>query len=167
MCVCVANKHGLHSPKLPWMRSTSIKPPPKQIKDQINRGCDERWRRLRKRKYVCVRVCTCVRAAVSVRMCVSSAHTAVSSVTFRAECRQQHLSVVEMAALRQEHRYGLSCAKINKNAPNQTLFHVKLTDTAIRTLEAYQNLKVRQLIRFANFRACESFFFLYLYLLAS
>uniref|UniRef100_A0A3Q0T740 Si:ch211-13k12.2 n=1 Tax=Amphilophus citrinellus TaxID=61819 RepID=A0A3Q0T740_AMPCI len=46
-----------------------------------------------------------------------------------------------MAALRQEHRYGLSCAKINKNTPNQTLFHVKLTDTAIRTLEAYQNLK--------------------------
>ncbi|CAJ1056842.1 RNA polymerase II elongation factor ELL2 [Xyrichtys novacula] len=50
-------------------------------------------------------------------------------------------SVVEMAALRQEHRYGLSCGKINKNTPNQTLYHVKLTDTAIRTLEAYQNLK--------------------------
>ncbi|KAM4618563.1 RNA polymerase II elongation factor ELL2 isoform 1-T1 [Polymixia lowei] len=46
-----------------------------------------------------------------------------------------------MAALRQEHRYGLSCVKINKNAPNKTLYHVKLTDTAIRTLEAYQNLK--------------------------
>ncbi|XP_074533942.1 RNA polymerase II elongation factor ELL2 isoform X2 [Halichoeres trimaculatus] len=46
-----------------------------------------------------------------------------------------------MAALRQEHRYGLSCGKINKNTPNQTLYHVKLTDTAIRTLETYQNLK--------------------------
>ncbi|XP_029010711.1 RNA polymerase II elongation factor ELL [Betta splendens] len=46
-----------------------------------------------------------------------------------------------MAALRQEHRYGLSCGKINKNTPNQSLYHVKLTDTAIRTLEAYQNLK--------------------------
>ncbi|XP_051580572.1 RNA polymerase II elongation factor ELL2-like isoform X2 [Myxocyprinus asiaticus] len=46
-----------------------------------------------------------------------------------------------MAALRQEHRYGLSCGKINKNVPNKTIFHVKLTDTAIRTLEAYQNLK--------------------------
>ncbi|XP_051513430.1 RNA polymerase II elongation factor ELL-like [Myxocyprinus asiaticus] len=46
-----------------------------------------------------------------------------------------------MAALRQEHRYGLSCAKINKSVPNKTIFHVKLTDTAIRTLEAYQNLK--------------------------
>ncbi|XP_017261559.1 RNA polymerase II elongation factor ELL [Kryptolebias marmoratus] len=46
-----------------------------------------------------------------------------------------------MAALRQEHRYGLSCGKINKNTPNQSLYHVKLTDTAIRTLEAHQNLK--------------------------
>ncbi|XP_046898544.1 RNA polymerase II elongation factor ELL2-like [Hypomesus transpacificus] len=46
-----------------------------------------------------------------------------------------------MAALRQEHRYGLSCGKIDKNIPNKTLYHVKLTDTAIRALEAYQNLK--------------------------
>ncbi|TRY99173.1 hypothetical protein DNTS_027631 [Danionella cerebrum] len=46
-----------------------------------------------------------------------------------------------MAALRQEHRYGLSCGKINKSIPNKTIFHVKLTDTAIRTLEAYQKLK--------------------------
>uniref|UniRef100_A0A8C2AIU6 RNA polymerase II elongation factor ELL2-like n=1 Tax=Cyprinus carpio TaxID=7962 RepID=A0A8C2AIU6_CYPCA len=46
-----------------------------------------------------------------------------------------------MAALRQEHRYGLSCGKINKSIPNKTIFHVKLTDTAIRTLEAYKNLK--------------------------
>lgn len=61
-----------------------------------------------------------------------------------------------MAALRQEHRYGLSCGKINKNSPNQTLYHVKLTDTAIRTLEAYQNLKVRADSRY-NFAA---FFFL-------
>lgn len=60
-----------------------------------------------------------------------------------------------MAALRQEHRYGLSCGKINKNSPNQTLYHVKLTDTAIRTLEAYQNLKVRADSRY-NFAA---FFF--------
>ncbi|XP_028814388.1 RNA polymerase II elongation factor ELL [Denticeps clupeoides] len=46
-----------------------------------------------------------------------------------------------MAALRQEHRYGLSCGKISKSVPNRTIYHVKLTDTAIRTLEAYQNLK--------------------------
>ncbi|KAL3992768.1 CD22 antigen [Sarotherodon galilaeus] len=46
-----------------------------------------------------------------------------------------------MASLRQEHQYGLSCGKNNKNSPNRTLYHVKLTDTAIRALEAYQNLK--------------------------
>ncbi|MFT7806729.1 RNA polymerase II elongation factor ELL2-like [Arapaima gigas] len=46
-----------------------------------------------------------------------------------------------MAALKQEHRYGLSCGKINKNSQNKTLYHVKLTDTALRALEAYQNLK--------------------------
>ncbi|XP_061577865.1 RNA polymerase II elongation factor ELL [Cololabis saira] len=46
-----------------------------------------------------------------------------------------------MAALREERRYGLSCDKIHKNSPSQSLYHVKLTDTAIRTLEAYQNVK--------------------------
>lgn len=61
-----------------------------------------------------------------------------------------------MAALRQEHRYGLSCSKIHKNSPNQTLFHVKLTDTAIRTLETYQNLKVRGTIA-CNFGASVRF----------
>ncbi|XP_048025665.1 RNA polymerase II elongation factor ELL [Megalobrama amblycephala] len=61
-------------------------------------------------------------------------------MTFGRECRQ-FTSVPDMAALRQEHRYGLSCGKINKSIPNKTIFHVKLTDTAIRTLEAYQNLK--------------------------
>ncbi|XP_034385696.1 RNA polymerase II elongation factor ELL2-like [Cyclopterus lumpus] len=47
-----------------------------------------------------------------------------------------------MASLRQEHHYGLSCGKNNKNSPNRTLYHVKLTDTAIRALEAYQQLKI-------------------------
>ncbi|XP_047218262.1 RNA polymerase II elongation factor ELL2-like [Girardinichthys multiradiatus] len=46
-----------------------------------------------------------------------------------------------MASLRQEHHYGLSCGKATKNCPSITLYHVKLTDTAIRALEAYQNLK--------------------------
>uniref|UniRef100_A0A3B3TGW7 Mediator of RNA polymerase II transcription subunit 19 n=2 Tax=Poecilia latipinna TaxID=48699 RepID=A0A3B3TGW7_9TELE len=46
-----------------------------------------------------------------------------------------------MASLRQEHHYGLSCGKTTKNSSNITLYHVKLTDTAIRALEAYQNLK--------------------------
>ncbi|CAG13101.1 unnamed protein product [Tetraodon nigroviridis] len=65
-----------------------------------------------------------------------------------------------MAALRQEHRYGLSCSKIHKNSPNQTLFHVKLTDTAIRTLETYQNLKVRATIA-CNFGASVRFTAIY------
>lgn len=77
----------------------------------------------------------------------SSAH---HRVTFERECRQ-FTSVTDMAALRQEHRYGLSCGKINKSVPNKTIFHVKLTDTAIRTLESYQNLKVT---RFISFRQC-------------
>ncbi|KAL6113343.1 uncharacterized protein ACO6RY_11658 [Pungitius sinensis] len=47
-----------------------------------------------------------------------------------------------MASLSQEHHYGLSCGQNNKNSPNRTLYHVKLTDTAIRALEAYQKLKI-------------------------
>ncbi|XP_019722248.1 RNA polymerase II elongation factor ELL2 isoform X1 [Hippocampus comes] len=52
-----------------------------------------------------------------------------------------------MASLGQERSYGLSCGKnnnnnsSNKHGPNRTLYHVKLTDTAFRALEAYQNLK--------------------------
>ncbi|XP_051776186.1 RNA polymerase II elongation factor ELL2 [Erpetoichthys calabaricus] len=46
-----------------------------------------------------------------------------------------------MAALREELRYGLSCAKINRSLPNKSLYHVKLTDTAMRALEAFQNFK--------------------------
>ncbi|XP_045889619.1 RNA polymerase II elongation factor ELL2-like isoform X1 [Micropterus dolomieu] len=46
-----------------------------------------------------------------------------------------------MASLRQEHHYGLSCGKNKKTSSNRTLYHVKLTDTAIRALEAFQNLK--------------------------
>uniref|UniRef100_A0A3B5QR57 RNA polymerase II elongation factor ELL N-terminal domain-containing protein n=1 Tax=Xiphophorus maculatus TaxID=8083 RepID=A0A3B5QR57_XIPMA len=58
-----------------------------------------------------------------------------------------------MASLRQEHRYGLSCGKTTKNSSNSTLYHVKLTDTAIRALEAYQNLKaVRRFSQYENLR---------------
>ncbi|XP_057695567.1 RNA polymerase II elongation factor ELL-like [Corythoichthys intestinalis] len=50
-----------------------------------------------------------------------------------------------MASLGQDRRYGLSCGKNNssnnKHGLNRTLYHVKLTDTAIRALESYQNLK--------------------------
>ncbi|XP_072291605.1 RNA polymerase II elongation factor ELL2 [Eucyclogobius newberryi] len=47
-----------------------------------------------------------------------------------------------MAALRQEHRYGLSCGQVQKGWTNHSLRHVKLTDTALRALEGFQNLKV-------------------------
>ncbi|XP_033839197.1 RNA polymerase II elongation factor ELL2-like isoform X1 [Periophthalmus magnuspinnatus] len=46
-----------------------------------------------------------------------------------------------MASLRQEQHYGLSCGKNTKNNPNRTLYHVKLTDSALRALEAFQNIK--------------------------
>ncbi|KAG1944788.1 MARVEL domain-containing protein [Pimephales promelas] len=88
--------------------------------------------------YLCVYVCLFV--------CVYDVETTLSRnpaqlrMTFGLECRH-FTSVPDMAALRQEHRYGLSCGKINKSIPNKTIFHVKLTDTAIRTLEAFQNLK--------------------------
>ncbi|XP_034027897.1 RNA polymerase II elongation factor ELL2-like [Thalassophryne amazonica] len=48
-----------------------------------------------------------------------------------------------MSALRQEHSYGLSSTQISKNT-KQSLYHVKLTDSAIRMLETYQNLKVKR-----------------------
>uniref|UniRef100_A0A8C7Y3P8 Si:ch211-13k12.2 n=1 Tax=Oryzias sinensis TaxID=183150 RepID=A0A8C7Y3P8_9TELE len=46
-----------------------------------------------------------------------------------------------MASLRELRRYGLSCGENNRTRSNSTLYHVKLTDTAIRALEAFQNLK--------------------------
>uniref|UniRef100_A0A8C6UXH4 RNA polymerase II elongation factor ELL N-terminal domain-containing protein n=1 Tax=Neogobius melanostomus TaxID=47308 RepID=A0A8C6UXH4_9GOBI len=53
-----------------------------------------------------------------------------------------------MASLRQEHHYGLSCGKNSKNNPNRTLYHVKLTDSALRALEAFQNIKCEPSICF-------------------
>lgn len=45
------------------------------------------------------------------------------------------------AALAVDQRYGLSCGK--ENPGKITVFHVKLTETAFRALEAFQNAKVR------------------------
>lgn len=47
-----------------------------------------------------------------------------------------------MASLRQEQRYGLSSRGRSRSSANSTLYHVKLTDTALRALEAHRNLKV-------------------------
>lgn len=102
-----------------------------------------------KKAFFVLPVCVCARAHV----CESKPLPWGRDVSVRMS---PAASDGEMAALRQEHRYGLSCGKINKNTPNQTLYHVKLTDTAIRTLEAYQNLKVRQFFR-SNFGACVCF----------
>ncbi|XP_032902967.1 RNA polymerase II elongation factor ELL isoform X2 [Amblyraja radiata] len=45
-----------------------------------------------------------------------------------------------MAALKEEQSYGLSCGKLSSGS-NVSVLHVKLTDSALRALEAYQNCK--------------------------
>ncbi|XP_041861821.1 RNA polymerase II elongation factor ELL [Melanotaenia boesemani] len=55
-----------------------------------------------------------------------------------------------MAALKEEQCYGLSCGRVS-NGSNITVFHVKLTDSALKAFEGYQSSKVlssRPLIRF-------------------
>ncbi|KAK9519084.1 hypothetical protein VZT92_021836 [Zoarces viviparus] len=55
-----------------------------------------------------------------------------------------------MAALKEEQCYGLSCGRVS-NGSNVSVFHVKLTDSALRAFEGYQGSKVlssRPLIRF-------------------
>uniref|UniRef100_A0A1A7XE63 Elongation factor RNA polymerase II n=1 Tax=Iconisemion striatum TaxID=60296 RepID=A0A1A7XE63_9TELE len=55
-----------------------------------------------------------------------------------------------MAALKEEQCYGLSCGRVS-NGSNVTVFHVKLTDSALRAFEGFQSSKVlssRPLIRF-------------------
>ncbi|XP_064186403.1 RNA polymerase II elongation factor ELL [Anguilla rostrata] len=45
-----------------------------------------------------------------------------------------------MAALKEEQCYGLSCGRVS-NGSNVSVFHVKLTDSALRAFEAYQTSK--------------------------
>ncbi|XP_034440168.1 RNA polymerase II elongation factor ELL [Hippoglossus hippoglossus] len=55
-----------------------------------------------------------------------------------------------MAALKEEQCYGLSCGRVS-NGSNVSVFHVKLTDSALKAFEGYQSGKVlssRPLIRF-------------------
>ncbi|XP_068175272.1 RNA polymerase II elongation factor ELL [Antennarius striatus] len=55
-----------------------------------------------------------------------------------------------MAALKEEQCYGLSCGRVS-NGSNVSVFHVKLTDSALRAFEGYQSGKVlssRPLIKF-------------------
>uniref|UniRef100_A0A7N8WMF7 Elongation factor RNA polymerase II n=1 Tax=Mastacembelus armatus TaxID=205130 RepID=A0A7N8WMF7_9TELE len=56
----------------------------------------------------------------------------------------------KMAALKEEQCYGLSCGRVS-NGSNVSVFHVKLTDSALRAFEGYQSSKVlssQPLIRF-------------------
>ncbi|XP_038572079.1 RNA polymerase II elongation factor ELL [Micropterus salmoides] len=55
-----------------------------------------------------------------------------------------------MAALKEEQCYGLSCGRVS-NGSNVSVFHVKLTDSALKAFEGYQSSKVlssQPLIRF-------------------
>ncbi|XP_028300497.1 RNA polymerase II elongation factor ELL isoform X1 [Gouania willdenowi] len=55
-----------------------------------------------------------------------------------------------MATLKEERCYGLSCGRLG-NGSNISVFHVKLTDSALKALEGYQSTKVlssQPLIRF-------------------
>lgn len=62
----------------------------------------------------------------------------------------------KMAALSEEGRYGLSCGRGTQD--NTTILHVKLTETAVRALENYQNTKnsvpARPSIQFQGLQGC-------------
>lgn len=47
----------------------------------------------------------------------------------------------KMAALKEEQCYGLSCGRVS-NGSNVSVFHVKLTDSALKAFEGYQSSKV-------------------------
>lgn len=53
----------------------------------------------------------------------------------------------KMAALKEEQCYGLSCGRVS-NGSNISVFHVKLTDSALRALEDYQSSKVTATLLF-------------------
>ncbi|KAF5892369.1 RNA polymerase II elongation factor ELL, partial [Clarias magur] len=58
----------------------------------------------------------------------------------------------KMAALKEEQCYGLSCGRVS-NGSNVSVFHVKLTDSALRAVEDYQGskgLSAQPLIRFTG-----------------
>ncbi|XP_018583803.1 RNA polymerase II elongation factor ELL isoform X1 [Scleropages formosus] len=57
-----------------------------------------------------------------------------------------------MAALKEEQCYGLSCGRVS-NGSNVSVFHVKLTDSALKAFESYQgskSLSVQPSIRFTG-----------------
>uniref|UniRef100_A0A4W5QFS3 Elongation factor RNA polymerase II n=1 Tax=Hucho hucho TaxID=62062 RepID=A0A4W5QFS3_9TELE len=59
---------------------------------------------------------------------------------------------IKMAALKEEQCYGLSCGRVS-NGSNVSVFHVKLTDSALKAFEGYQSskgLSSQPLIRFTG-----------------
>lgn len=57
--------------------------------------------------------------------------------------------LVKMAALSEDGRYGLNCGQ--GSAHRVTVLHVKLTETALRAIESYQNVMVSE----TGFYFCE------------
>lgn len=55
----------------------------------------------------------------------------------------------KMAALKEEQCYGLSCGRVS-NGSNVSVFHVKLTDSALRAFEGYQSGKVNGCFRYSD-----------------
>lgn len=55
----------------------------------------------------------------------------------------------KMAALKEEQCYGLSCGRVS-NGSNVSVFHVKLTDSALRAFEGYQSGKVNGYFRYSD-----------------
>ncbi|XDV22344.1 hypothetical protein PO909_027252 [Leuciscus waleckii] len=47
-----------------------------------------------------------------------------------------------MAALKEEQCYGLSCGRVS-NGSNISVYHVKLTDSALRAFEDYQKIPLK------------------------
>ncbi|CAK6955295.1 RNA polymerase II elongation factor ELL [Scomber scombrus] len=63
-----------------------------------------------------------------------------------------------MAALKEEQCYGLSCGRVS-NGSNVSVFHVKLTDSALRAFEAYQSSKKISIPRSENSNELQTFTF--------
>uniref|UniRef100_A0AAY5EE49 OCEL domain-containing protein n=1 Tax=Electrophorus electricus TaxID=8005 RepID=A0AAY5EE49_ELEEL len=65
---------------------------------------------------------------------------------------------LKMAALKEEQCYGLSCGRVS-NGSNISVFHVKLTDSALRAFEDYQSSKKISIPRSENPNELRTFAF--------
>ncbi|XP_032368999.1 RNA polymerase II elongation factor ELL2-like [Etheostoma spectabile] len=60
--------------------------------------------------------------------------------------------LVKMAALSEDGRYGLNCGQ--QSADRVTVLHVKLTETALRAIESYQNCMIKYNFNLKLFKCC-------------